>query len=436
MRNLLVINIPGLCPEHLYQAELLPNITSLAHQGSVAKLRPPIPAVTLPVQASLLTGTYPCEHGVVANGFFNKSRREITFWEQSADLVKRPRIWTRIRQERPDFKTAALFWQNIMFADIDVVVTPKPLHLEDRLISWCYSKPKGLYDQLASRFGSFPLHHYWGPLAGLQASKWITEAAIMILKQESPNLTLVYLPHLDYNTQRFGPDAPIIQEDIAAVDQLVGQLKEQALNTGEMDVMLFSEYSMSTVKGVVFPNLILREAGLLSVRVIEEKEYLDIELSKAVAMVDHQAAHIYCKYDVREEVKSIFEQTMGIDKVFYKEELGGIGLNHPKSGDLFLLSQPDHWFAYYWWPLEESSKAPPFAETVDIHRKPGYDPLELFMDPITKKIPLQPELIKGSHGHPDTPAVAIIPPSWNIAGKLEISTPTLGKIMEQALLVP
>jgi hypothetical protein len=138
--------------------------------------------------------------------------------------------------------------------------------------------------------------------------------------------------------------------------------------------------------------------GLLSVRTINDKEYIDLEFSKAFAMVDHQIAHIYVNDGYIEQVKRGLESMDGIDKVLSDEEKKKLNINHPRSGDLIAVANENSWFSYYWW--YEDEKAPNFARTVDIHRKPGYDPAELFIDPKTKSIPLNPDRIKASHGRP------------------------------------
>lgn len=433
-RKLVVLDLPGLSAEHIENLDLAPNLNRLATDGHSVTIKPVVPAVTMPVQASLLTGCYPAEHGIVCNGFFDRTALKVEFWEQPAGLVERQRIWTRVRQERPDFKTAVLFWQSMLFSDVDWIVTPKPLHLDDRLFPWCYSKPVDLYDGLVERFGPFPLHHYWGPQAGLPSSQWIVKAAHHVLDEAGPDLMLVYIPLLDYNTQRFGPSAPQVSDDLRAVDALVGEFADRISSLPEIDLMIFSEYSMSPVRQAILPNLMLREAGLLSVRTIDGREYVDLELSQAFAMVDHQAAHIYCKTGVRSAVRKLLEQEPGIENVFEKENQGSIGIDHPRSGDLFALSRPDHWFAYYWWPPEKPDIAPAFANTVDIHRKPGYDPLELFWDPDIKGIPTRPELIKGSHGHLNTPAMAVLPAAMDFEPERPVSTAALGQILLTYLL--
>ena len=113
-------------------------------------------------------------------------------------------------------------------------------------------------------------------------------------------------------------------------------------------------------------------------------------------MVDHQVAHIYIKENYRNSVRKILEGIKGVDLIMDDELKQRFRINHARSGDLIAVSDKDKWFSYYWWfdPL----KAPSFARKVDIHRKPGYDPVELFFDPTTKSIPLNGKLVKGSHG--------------------------------------
>lgn len=401
-KHLIVLDILGLNHKHLEKIDRWPNLQSLLSGGNISTLEVPFPAVTIPVQASITTGKLPSEHGMVANGIFDRDTLNVGFWEQYASLVSGERIWDKVKRLYPNFKTAVLFWQNTLYSNNDVVITPKPIHLEDGMIPWCYSKPVGLYENLVEELGEFKLSSYWGPLAGIESSEWIVRAAIRILEREKPGLLMVYVSHLDYCCQRLGPDNPAIDDELGKVDALLGEFVEslnrfEAIN--ETAVIILSEYGFFEVKDAVAPNVLLRQNGFLKIREIQGKEFLDLEMSDAFAMVDHQVAHIYCKNTVTKDVKDLLENTEGVDFVLDSETKGRLGIDHERSGELIAVCNPDHWFSYYWWTQLE--RAPQFAFTVDIHRKPGYDPLELFFDPAHKCIPQDVKLIKGSHGRTD-----------------------------------
>jgi predicted AlkP superfamily pyrophosphatase or phosphodiesterase len=281
-------------------------------------------------------------------------------------------------------------------------VTPRPIHLDDKMVMWCYSKPVGYYDEkLKEKFGEFDLASYWGPLASSKSSEWIANAAEYTLEYERPHFLFVYIPHIDYSAQRFGKDSVQVKDDLKKTDEIVGRLVQKTTDLGthdETEFIVVSEYAFNDVVGAVPLNLALRDAGLVSLRKIQEKEYFDFEYSKAFAMVDHQVAHIYVKNGFEENAKKVLEATAGVDKVLDAKDKKEFGIDHERSGELIAISERDKWFSYYWW--YDENKAPDFARRVDIHRKPGYDPVELFVDPKTRSIPLEPHLIKGSHGRP------------------------------------
>jgi predicted AlkP superfamily pyrophosphatase or phosphodiesterase len=404
MKNyMFCFNIVGLSPQLLNKLIEMPHFSKLMKKGQKADLNPVFPGLTLPGQASFSTGTLPAEHGIVANGFFYRDRFEVSFWDQYRSLVQADPIWETLKHENPDLKTAVLFFQNTLYCDADFIITPKPMHTDEGLVQWCYSKPAGLYEAVCDNIGRpFNLMDYWGPFASPKASEWIMEAAIDLVTHHAPDFMSVYLPHLDYSCQKFGPDDPRIDDDLKVLDNLMGKF----LNTLEhMEIMenstlcIFSEYSLTQVTGAVCLNRELRKAGFLKIREIEGREYLDFELSRAFAMVDHQIAHIYIKdaNDIN-PVKALIQNLSGVDQVLAENGKKEFGINHERSGELIAVSDPDQWFAYYWW--ERNEKAPDFADHIDIHRKPGYDPLELFMDMKTMKIPQTTELLKGSHGAP------------------------------------
>jgi predicted AlkP superfamily pyrophosphatase or phosphodiesterase len=400
-KRVIILDLVCLTADHLKDEQRTPTLSRLATEGWSAPLVPPFPAVTCTAQATLTTGTTPREHGVVCNGIYERDRYAVRFWDQPTSMVKRDKVWERLRAADPQAKTALLFFQNTMFAQAEVVITPAPLHEEHELVPWCYSKPPGYYEQLAERHDSFDLSWYWGPLAGSHSSEWIVKAAIDTLRDHQPTATWVYLPHLDYNTQRFGPDSPQFNEDLAKMDALVRTFLDELKALGPVDdtaIVVVSEYAMGPVGRPVYLNRMLREAGLLTVREIAGREYLDFELSRAFAMVDHQMAHLYLKPEDENAVRAAIWGHAGVEKLLGDFEKRELAIDHPASGELIAVAEADAWFPYYWWL--DDDKAPPFARTVDIHRKPGYDPVELFFDPATKSIPLDPGLVKGSHGRP------------------------------------
>jgi predicted AlkP superfamily pyrophosphatase or phosphodiesterase len=389
-KHVILLNVVGLAPKHLDRPDLAPNLCALAKRGKAHRLRPSFPAVTCSMQATLLSGKPPSEHGIIANGYFDRETFEVKFWEQPAALVQAPRLWDLVKTADPSAKTAVLFWQNSMFINSDIVVTPRPLHLDSGMVQWCYSKPAGYYEELAGEIGDFKLQQYWGPVAGLGSSEWIAKAARVTWRKHRPNLMTVYLPHMDYAAQKHGPDSEAAQQSLKEVDGLVGGMLEDFKGA---TVVVCSEYSLSPVSGAVFPNRVLRQAGLLRVREIAGREYLDFELSDAFAMVDHQVAHIYCKPG---KVTAAKEALAGA------HPLDWTTVGHERAGELVAVAPEGRWFAYYWW--EDWAKAPEFAHFVDIHRKPGYDPCELFFNwgrmarTFKPSTGIEPGMVKGSHG--------------------------------------
>lgn len=417
IKYIIVLDVVGLELNHIYSG-LVPNIANIAAEGESAKMEPVFPALTCPVQSSILSGTYPNEHGIIANGLYDRDNYVPSFWEQSSALVQTDRIWDIVKKRQQQnkssnslspslssFKTGVLFWQNTLYAKSDIVVTPRPLHMEDGLIMWCYSKPTGFYDrELKEMFGEFNLATYWGPFASNKSSEWISKATEYTLEKKRPNLLFTYIPHIDYSAQRFGKNSNQVRDDLKKADELVGNIIKKTVELGIKDktqFIILSEYGFNDVRTAVPLNLKLRDEDLLHTRTIQGKEYIDYELSSAFAMVDHQIAHIYVKEDLVEQARSVLENTAGIDKILCSEGKKNLKIDHERSGELIAISDKDKWFSYYWW--YDSEMSPVFAKTVDIHRKPGYDPVELFIDPKTKSIPLDPHLVKASHGRPADP---------------------------------
>lgn len=402
-----MLSIPGLRPGDI-DSRRTPTLHGWANRGGLAELTPTFPCVTSPVQATMLTGAPPAAHGVIANGFFHREVPEVAFWVGRNNVIGGPQIWTELKSRFPGYTSAAWHLQNIKDAPADFIVTPEPIHEADGTTRlWCYSKPDRLYAGLLDKLGHFPLQHYWGPLSGIQSTKWILSAAAELIRTERPNLNWVYVPHLDYAAQKFGPNSPQAAAAVGELDDALAAFAEQvaaALPAEDVAYLAVGEYALTDVTGVLYPNRMLRESGLLQVRPAEGREYIDIRGSQAFAMVDHQFAHVYVQDPGRskkqniERVSDAFRGVPGIAGVYADDDRAKIGLLHPRCGDVVLVCDDAHWLAYYWWL--DDALAPPFVRTVDIHRKPGYDPVELFFDPATKGIPLDATLVKGSHGAP------------------------------------
>jgi len=398
VKHIIVIDIVGLESKHISE-ETTPNIFKISQTGETKELETVFPAVTCTVQSSLLSGSYPEVHGIISNGLYDRQHYSVSFWEQSGNLVQSDRIWDIIKMHQNGSKTAVLFWQNTMYSNADFVLTPRPLHMEDKMIMWCYSKPSGFYEKLSEKIGKFDLAWYWGPLVSKRSSEWIEIATEYVLENEKPNFLFTYIPHLDYSFQRNGTSYKNLVDDLRFVDELVGKLMKKVTSLGMLEdtqIIIFSEYGFTDVNSDIPLNSIFRENDLVAVREIEGLEYLDLENSNAFAMVDHQVAHIYVKESYTNQVTKILEGVKGIDMILDNNLKQHFRINHQRSGDLIAISNEDKWFSYYWW--FDQLKAPGFSRRVDIHRKPGYDPVELFFDPSTKSIPLNGKLVKGSHG--------------------------------------
>ncbi|HQZ64747.1 MAG TPA: alkaline phosphatase family protein [Planctomycetaceae bacterium] len=379
MRRLMVINVVGLT--HDMFGENTPHLRSLLETGFSRPMTTVLPAVTCSVQATLLTGLMPAEHGIVGNGWYFRDLAEVMFWKQSNHLIQGERIFQTAHNREATHTTAKMFWWYNMYADVDWSVTPRPSYPADgRKVPDIYSDPPELREQLQTKLGRFPLFNFWGPTADIRSSAWIADASVEVFRRCQPSMMLVYLPHLDYNLQRLGPDDPQIAEDIRLVDREAGKLISAAREV-DADIVVLSEYGITSVNKPIHINRALRDAGYLTVRLEPLGwETLDCGASKAFAVADHQVAHVYVKRatDVP-KVKALLEQLDGVEQVLDREAQHVAGIDHERSGELVCVSDRNAWFTYYFW--QDDRLAPDYARTVDIHRKPGYDPAELFVDP-------------------------------------------------------
>jgi predicted AlkP superfamily pyrophosphatase or phosphodiesterase len=460
MNRLAVINVVGLTESLI--GEHTPRIAEFRKRGAIAQIAPAFPAVTCTAQSNYLTGMLPSQHGIVGNGWYNREPAEIQFWKQSNHLVQQPKIWDALRASIPDpraktpapFAAANCFWWFNMYSTVDYSLTPSPMYPADgRKVFNIYSWPYSIRAEIKRDLGEFPFFGFWGPAAGMDTAQgnadavscWIAESAKWIENKFSPTLNLIYLPHLDYNLQRYGPLVvgdevtsltskirnqnepphvgsykinPAIHRDLGEIDDIVGNLIRFFSQRG-VQVVLLSEYGITNVDTPVHLNRIFREQGWLMVKDELGLEILDAGASRVFAVADHQVAHIYLNdASLEKSVRDLLDKTDGVESVLGKMEKIAAGIDHPRAGDLMAVAKENAWFTYYYWL--DDVRAPDFARTVDIHRKPGYDPVELFLDPtiplpklkiawrlLQKKlgfrmlmdvVPLDATLVKGSHG--------------------------------------
>ncbi len=422
MKRVAVINVVGLTEGLI--GDQTPGIKTFADAHQLSSFAPAFPAVTCTAQSAYLTGRGVGSHGIVGNGWYDRESAEVRFWKQSNHLVHGEKIWDRLKRENPKATCAKMFWWYNMYSGADWSVTPRPLYPADgRKVFDIHTQPMDLRDRIKADLGDFPFPSFWGPAAGIESSRWIAESAKWIERAEEPTLNLIYLPHLDYCLQKYGPNASEVKPELEAIDKIVGDLIAFFQNRG-VEVVILSEYGISEVNRAVHLNREFRKKGWIQVKDELGSETLDCGGCSAFALADHQVAHIYINDQrIRQEVIELLDEIDGVEEVRVPGEMWQTGVATERAGDLIAIAEKDVWFTYYYW--ENDNKAPDFARCVDIHRKPGYDPVELFVDPeivfpkariaaflLRKKlgfralldvIALDSDLVKGSHGRDRVP---------------------------------
>lgn len=412
MKKTVVIDVVGLSKSVI--GEHTPFLKKYVAERNITTIEPVLPAVTTSVQSTYLTGKWPTETGIVGNGWFDREDSEVKFWKQSNKLVKGEKIWDKAKKQDPAFTSANMFWWYNMYSTADFSVTPRPQYLADgRKMPDCYSQPAALRDFLQEKLGQFPLFQFWGPGANIKSTQWIADASMLNDDMNDPTFTVIYLPHLDYCLQKFGPDFSKINTELGEIDKVVEQLVGfyQKKNT---EIIILSEYGIAPVNNPIHLNRLLRNEGLIQIRVERGLELLDAAASKAFAVADHQIAHIYINDpSVTERVKALLKFVSGIELILDREAQKKYHIDHERAGDLVIVADKNSWFTYYFWM--DDALAPDYARCVDIHKKPGYDPVEMFMTSkaragykllrklagfryVMDVIPLDATLIKGSHG--------------------------------------
>src|SRR5262245_56978506 len=293
--HIILLSVPGLRPKDL---AVMPNLSRLTSSGDRTTLVPSFPCVTWSVQANMLTGKLPSEHGVVGNGFYWRDMQEVEMWTAWNEKIQQPQIWDLLHQRDAGLKSAVWFPMLSKGCGADHICMPAPIHNPDGSESlWCYTKPVELYGTLRDTFGHFPLMNFWGPMANIKSTSWIADSAAWAMQQYRPNFFYIYLPHLDYAAQKTGPDSSAAQTAVKELDDVLGKLvqaAEGALGGTDVTWLVASEYVITPVDHVTYPNRVLRQAGLLTVRE-GGGELIDFTATPAWALVDHQLSHVFVK---------------------------------------------------------------------------------------------------------------------------------------------
>ena len=412
MKKTVVIDVVALSSSII--GEHTPFLSNYISRKHLARIEPVFPALTTSAQSTYVTGKWPSATGIVGNGWYDRTDCEVKFWKQSNKLVSGEKIWDIAKKEDPNFTCSTMFWWYNMYSSADYSVTPRPNYLADgRKMPDCYSQPASLRDVLQEKLGEFPLFQFWGPGANIKSTQWIADASMLTDDLYDPTLTLIYLPHLDYCLQKFGPDFSKIHKELNEIDEVLKKLITFYEDKGA-EIILLSEYGISPVNNPIHLNRLFREHGLLAIREERGLELLDAGASKAFVVADHQIAHVYINDpSVKEQVMQLLKDVQGVERILDQKEQKDFHINHERAGDLVLMADQDSWFTYYFWL--DDAKAPDYARCVDIHKKPGYDPVEMFISSklragyklLRKKagfryvmdvIPLDANLVKGSHG--------------------------------------
>ncbi|MFW7415138.1 alkaline phosphatase family protein [Demequina sp. SO4-18] len=448
MRPVLLLDVVGLTADALAH---MPRLSRMAAGGWSSELATVLPAVTCSVQSTMLTGASPAQHGIVGNGWYFRELGDVYLWRQHNKLVSGEKLWESARAAQPGYTAANVCWWYAMGMTTDATVTPRPIyHADGRKSPDAYVRPPELHDELMTNLGDFPLFTYWGPTASIASSRWIVSATQHIIRTKAPDLTMAYVPHLDYDLQRFGPTSAQAHAAAAELDQALAPLLDECEERG-ITVLAVSEYGIADASQPVHVNRALRDAGLLEVYVQDGKEQLDPWTSRAFAVADHQVAHVYLgdAHDdaLRRRVSALLRDLPGVDEVLDREAQARYGLDHERAGDLVVVAEPGAWFTYYFW--QDDDRAPEYARGVDIHRKPGYDPAELFFNPddrlakakaaanlLKKKaglryamstVPLDATWVRGTHGRlptssADTPLVLCSDPDVPVSVAGQVSS--------------
>jgi predicted AlkP superfamily pyrophosphatase or phosphodiesterase len=281
-------------------------------------LAPSFPCLRGPLEANLLTGAAPDRHGIVADRLFFRGCSRVESAASRRDSLEQPPIWDVLQQHHADVTTAV--WRSTFAHGGRADLTLAP----DR------KAEQGRGAQL-------------GQLDRESQIEW----AIATARRRQPEFFYLYLDDLAQAAERHGPDSAEAAQALAEVDRQIGVLAAglaDAYGRPNPLWLVSGGYVVSPVKHVAYPNRLLLEAGLLSLRETAEGLRIDLQNSQAWAMVDRQSAHVFvAESDPRliQQVAQLLEREHGIAEALWGTARRRYDIEHPRSGDVVLISSPD-----------------------------------------------------------------------------------------------
>jgi predicted AlkP superfamily pyrophosphatase or phosphodiesterase len=198
------------------------HLLALAARGASAPngMIPAFPSLTFPNHYAIVTGLYPDHHGIVANTFYDPSRKEKYSYADpktngDGSWYGGTPLW--VLAEKQGMRSASFFWPGSE-AEIQGKRPSYYMSYDDK-----YPDEKRVEQVLA-----------WLHLAPGQRPHFIT----------------LYYSNVDHSGHVFGPDAPETGDAVRHVDDMIGKLTDGITTLGlAVDLIVVSDHGMETTQG-------------------------------------------------------------------------------------------------------------------------------------------------------------------------------------------
>jgi len=260
--KLMVLCIDALCDTDIAYMKTLPHFGWMLENGSlVQQVEPVYPALTYPCHVSILTGVYPCRHGIPHNEMVEPGVAHPPWYRLRRDV--KAKYFLDYAKEH-GYTTCALNWPLTGGAEFDLNMPMiLPFGYEgDALPFYEGYATEELLDRYYWKYG------WLLPNTKVSLDLYTMMLALDIIRDyNQPDVMLVKLCDLDSVRHDQGVDTPSARRCLAWHDAQFGALLESVRRYGDIDhtnFVVLGDHGQTDVERVLNFNRVLREHGLLS----------------------------------------------------------------------------------------------------------------------------------------------------------------------------
>lgn len=328
MKNkyVIVISFDAVSEEDLEFLSKQPNFSKLIKNGALIKnVESVYPSLTYPAHATIVTGKYPKNHGVINNTVLDfKNDNPDWYWYRK--YIKGDTIFDLA--EKSGMKTCSILWpvtarSKITYNMPKIFCTKR---YDNQILKSALAGSKIYQVNMNKKFG-----YLRQGMEEPYLDNFATEVAKKTIRELKPNLILLHLIDSDSQKHKYGIENKEVIESLKRHDERLGEIIESLKLAGiyeDSTIIALGDHSQINVNNVIKLNSILMKNDLINVNGNKIKSY------KAIAKSCDGSSYIYLKnkndVETRKKVRDILNELKNkysnvIEEVYNNEEIKNLG---------------------------------------------------------------------------------------------------------------